>query len=77
MTKTRKFYFLVGIFDIFNYICIARQFKNDFHYSNLHFGHSRESYYACDLRVITRNAAFSRVNFAVITRLKKSHRNKP
>jgi hypothetical protein len=39
MIKTRKFYFLAEIFDIFHYIRIARQFKNDFHYSNLHFGH--------------------------------------
>jgi hypothetical protein len=36
-TKTRKILFFFEIFDIFNYIRIARQFKNDFHYSNLHF----------------------------------------
>jgi hypothetical protein len=37
--KSRKIFFLAEIFDIFNYIRIARQFKNDIHYSNLHFGH--------------------------------------
>jgi hypothetical protein len=36
MTKTRK----AEIFDIFHYIHTALLFKNDFHYSNLHFGHS-------------------------------------
>jgi hypothetical protein len=40
-------------------------------------GRPRESYYACDLRVITRplsrNAGFSRVKCAVIACLKKGH----
>jgi hypothetical protein len=40
LTKTRKFNFFAEIFYIIiSYIRIARQFKNDFHYSNSHFGH--------------------------------------
>jgi long-subunit acyl-CoA synthetase (AMP-forming) len=39
MKKHVIFYFLTKIFDIFNYIRIARQFENVFNYSSLHFGH--------------------------------------
>jgi hypothetical protein len=39
LQKHVQFLFLAEIFYIFNYICIARQSKNDFHYSKSHFGH--------------------------------------